>query len=555
MIVPAFQKKRIVRIETIYLARGDSQRHEGVPQRGPMDFVVYTIIFVPTGRVVYVGCTCRGEHRMNEHLDIRGGAPRVAIGFAQNRFQSRTQYFRFEIAWSGSCTIDEVHAIEQHFINKYNTRIYPRPTNGVTKDIDLMTCDEPLQLNINHACKCTEQILRAAHRIQHDSAIAVKMDTMDALLLQQCLEVVAHKLDHMSRQTAYAVIQRACSKYEAMTNDVSITEFHSDLNDVKEAYVDDDGEELKDNTMILLRAFNMDKRGTNYSLRPSTVCGHFLTLLRTLDPANSSSSVQSHMRNDIDVPDVDGRSQQSSDSIALDVHLSDSMRENYTINGLRQLSNGQRQLVIVDRESGNELDRVWTIRTVVSPEDFWDVEGKTLLRAIRTYRRTEGRNRYYPKEIEELNLPTDVLDIILNIPNSFILATNIVKHEMQERKRTVPTLSIWFQDNYVLDETLPVKHFISLNGIWRQYQETHAYTMMSKGEKRLLTQSAFGVQIQNNLMLKKYYVDRMKVRVERMNGELKQNTKAGLIHFKPKEKDDLSLDAFGDVIDDSIGIF
>ena len=126
---------------------------------------------------------------------------------------------------------------------------------------------------------------------------------------------------------------------------------------------------------------------------------------------------------------------------------------------------------------------------------------------------------------------------------------------MQERKRTVPTLSIWFQDNYVLDETLPVKHFISLNDIWRQYQETHAYTMMSKGGKRLLTQSAFGVQIQNNLMLKKYYVDRMKVRVERMNGELKQNTKAGLIHFKPKEKDDLFLDAFGDVIDDSIGIF
>jgi len=78
---------------------------------------------------------------------------------------------------------------------------------------------------------------------------------------------------------------------------------------------------------------------------------------------------------------------------------------------------------------------------------------------------------------------------------------------------------------------------------------------MSKEEKRLITQSVFGVQIQNNLMLKKYYVDRMKVRVERMNGELKQNTKAGLIHFKPKEKDDPSLDAFGDVINDSIGIF
>lgn len=298
----------------------------GRRRKGYMDFVVYTIIFAPTGRVVYVGCTCRDKHRINEHLDIRGGAPRVAIAFAQNRFQPRTMCFRFEIAWSGSCTIDELHAIEQHFINKYNTRIYPRPTNGITKDIDLMSCDEPLQLNINHACKCTEKVLRAVHRIQHDSAIAVKMNTMDALLLQQCLEVVAHNLDQVSGNTAYAVIQRACTKYEAMANDVSITEFHSDLNDVKNAYVEDDGEELKDNTMILLRSFNMDKRGTNYSLRPSTVCGHFLTLLRTLDPSISSSSVQPRMINNIDVPDVDGRSQKSSESIALDGHLSESMR-------------------------------------------------------------------------------------------------------------------------------------------------------------------------------------------------------------------------------------
>ena len=50
--------------------------------------------------------------------------------------------------------------------------------------------------------------------------------------------------------------------------------------------------------------------------------------------------------------------------------------------------------------------------SLASPQDFWEAEGKTLLQAIRTHRATKGRNRYYPKEIEDLNLPTDVLDIV-----------------------------------------------------------------------------------------------------------------------------------------------
>jgi hypothetical protein len=126
---------------------------------------------------------------------------------------------------------------------------------------------------------------------------------------------------------------------------------------------------------------------------------------------------------------------QSSEPIALDEYLSESMRKDYTIKGLRQLSNGRRQLVIVDKKSGNELDRVWTIETLAAPQDFWDAEGQTLLQAIRTYRKTKGRNRYYAKQIEDLNLPTEVLDVIRKIPNAFILANNKVKDEMQETKK------------------------------------------------------------------------------------------------------------------------
>lgn len=274
-----------------------------------MIYVVYIIIFVRTGRVVYVGCTCRDQHhRSDEHFNIRGGAPRVAIAFAQNRFQPREEFFRFEMVWSGFCTIDQLHAIEQHFIKKYNTRINPRPSNGVTKDIDLMTCDEPLQLNINNSCNCDEHLLWAAYRIQHDSTITVQMNTFDGLMLKQCLEIEAYKLHEVSKTTAYSIIQWAYTKYEAMNNEVFITEFHSDLNDVNQAYVEDDGKELKDNLMILMTQFNSDKRGKNYSLRPSTVSAYFLTLLRTLNP-------YAHMH--------------SSEPIALDEYLSESMREDH----------------------------------------------------------------------------------------------------------------------------------------------------------------------------------------------------------------------------------
>ena len=77
-----------------------------------------------------------------------------------------------------------------------------------------------------------------------------------------------------------------------------------------------------------------------------------------------------------------------------------------------------------------------TTQVAAAPQDFWQAEGQLLIQAIKTHRATKGRNRYYAKDIEELNLPTDVLHVIRNIPNAFILATNTVKDEMQKMKRT-----------------------------------------------------------------------------------------------------------------------
>ena len=257
---------------------------------------VYMIVFIPTKRIIYIGSTSREKQRSNEHLEIRGGAPRVAIAFAQSRIQRRKDFFRFDIAWSGLCTSDELHAIEQHFINRYETRVHPRPTNGVTKDIDLMTCDEPVQLNINNASNCTELSSWATKRVRCDSTLTSNVDALNTLHMQHCLVSVEHRMDKLSENTAYSIIQRAYTKYAATSRDVSITEFHTDLNDVKKAYVEENGQELKGNLKGLIRAFNKDKRmadDPNRSVPSCTVSNHVRTLLCTLTANESiSSSVQ-----------------------------------------------------------------------------------------------------------------------------------------------------------------------------------------------------------------------------------------------------------------------
>ena len=108
-------------------------------------------------------------------------------------------------------------------------------------------------------------------------------------------------------------------------------------------------------------------------------------------------------------------------------------------------------------------------------------------------------------------------------------------------------LALWFQDNYVLQVTQPVTYFISINDVWTTYQLSNAYQMMTKAEKRQVTQSSFTEQVQKNIMLKKYVVGAMKVQV--LKGDtLKQNTRVGIIHFKVKEREDSSMDDFGERI-------
>lgn len=71
-----------------------------------------------------------------------------------------------------------------------------------------------------------------------------------------------------------------------------------------------------------------------------------------------------------------------------------------------------------------------------SEEDFWEKEGMELINSIKHHKATKGRNRYYPKTIEELNLNEKILNAARNIPHAFEIAKGKVKDEMQDAKRT-----------------------------------------------------------------------------------------------------------------------
>ena len=97
-------------------------------------------------------------------------------------------------------------------------------------------------------------------------------------------------------------------------------------------------------------------------------------------------------------------------------------------------------------------------------------------------------------------------------------------------------LSLWFLDNYKLEMKEP-PIFVSVKEMWHRYTMSNAYEMMSKAEKRRVTQTTFEEEVKKNPMLKKYYVDRMKAKVKYPNGIVKYNNRVGVLHHKRKEED------------------
>jgi hypothetical protein len=253
-------------------------------------WIVYLLIMIVGDAVVYVGSTYRDEvERGQEHLNICGGSPRVAITFSQKQFQPRDQSFRIEVAWSGVCTRQQARGIEQYFIEKHKTRVYPRPTNGVTRDIDLISGAPPLQLNVMNATTDRAMVEYAETRVKRDSAI-ISTDVFEQLRVRQRLEVVALELDVEAQRTSLSVLERITAKYDAMpvTQAVSIAQFQSDLNDVLKSN-SDDNRELRNCLSGLLLYYNADHRGADFTLCAGMATGHFETMWRIVRPTAAPS--------------------------------------------------------------------------------------------------------------------------------------------------------------------------------------------------------------------------------------------------------------------------
>jgi len=257
----------------------------------PIRYVIYAIIWMKIDKPVYIGSTFRDYKREREHINIAGGAPRVAITFSQKRFQPRGKHFRFELLWRGVCSKAQVRAIEQHFMNFYETRVSPRPTNGITKDIDLMTGINGKDAGrLNVACACIDEgmIVWAAERVRRDRAIVVSNDK-EKLLDQQCLDLLELDMDTAANLTPFATIGRIRDVYALFAPEapVEITEVQARLNDVKDSMKSiekGDAQELRDCFYFQMMWCHPDKRHKD-TVSAAVVVSQFDMLMTALRPA------------------------------------------------------------------------------------------------------------------------------------------------------------------------------------------------------------------------------------------------------------------------------
>lgn len=267
-------------------------------------YTVYGIRYRAANKVVYVGSTAR--HWMNdrgsEHFNLASGARRVVTAFAQPHFQPVDDCFAIEELWSGQCSVHDIHALEQHMMDKHDTRVSPRPTDGVTKDIDLLQGTAPLQLNVNKSCLDEQMVNAAALRVAKDTALSETRRTpTEVVMMENTLREVMAITAEISETTAVAKIYKhMLALKELLVKDachkLGVKDVHQCLNDILTAFNADDGQELKDLLISKLFWYNADKRGHGYTVRAAVVYGEIAMLLYAmgLTPENSSRSTHNN---------------------------------------------------------------------------------------------------------------------------------------------------------------------------------------------------------------------------------------------------------------------
>eukprot|EP00966_Prymnesium_polylepis_P065178 1512807-Prymnesium_polylepis.1 len=232
-------------------------------------FTVYGLRFLQIDKIVYTGSTARGEgkSREAEHFNLASGSRRVVMAFAQPQYQPVHDNFAMEELWTGLCTEKEARAIEQYMMDKHDTRVFPRPTNGITKDIDLFKGDPPMQLNINRACSDCEMVEVAAIRVAKDMAIIEAPLPSDRLMTRNRLDEIMQFTVEAAMGTAIARIRWSIATVSAMhpSKRLGVKEIHQYFNGIFALCVEDDGHDLRNVLKSRLLWYNSDKRGDDYT--------------------------------------------------------------------------------------------------------------------------------------------------------------------------------------------------------------------------------------------------------------------------------------------------
>lgn len=235
--------------------------------------MAYGLKYLPLDVYVYIGSTGREDQRGCEHFNLASGARRVVVTFAQSWWQPLANHFRFDPLWKGKCSAAQLKAIEQHLMDKHGTRVFPRPTNGIVKDIDLFAREVvPRQLNVLRSCTDESLVDWAARHVANSMAL-VSLTPAQTLEIQYTMDMVRLTATEAASVTAQAIISRSREKYahHQPLDLIPINEIQADLNAVFRASMEEDGIALRDCLFSMLQWYNADKRGAGYTMIASVV--------------------------------------------------------------------------------------------------------------------------------------------------------------------------------------------------------------------------------------------------------------------------------------------
>ena len=252
----------------------ESELHDSI------DAIVYGLFSLLLKVYIYIGSTKRGDERGCEHFNLASGARRVVTAFAQSCLQPTANFFRFDPLWKGSCSPTQLKAIEQHLMDKHDTRVYPRPTNGIVKDIDLFVEGvTPRQLNVNRSCTDGALVEWAARRVAKSTAL-VSLSPVEKLAVQYTLDTVRLVVDEAAAATAQTIISQAGAKYARYDPlaAVAVQEIHADLNTAFRSTTEEDGAVLRECLLSKLQWYNSDKRGVDHTVIASVAAAEFAVL-------------------------------------------------------------------------------------------------------------------------------------------------------------------------------------------------------------------------------------------------------------------------------------